>query len=325
MKTKIGILFAGFFVFICFGIVDVNAENNNIIAAYKYNETNCIQGESTCEKTTCYNNETANSCEPGTIIEYKVNDTTTKLFHVLYDDGNTMTLYENSTEVKSEWWYEGNTDIQSWTNSKGPVNALVKLREYTSGWKNVNDITYQMSITKFFDNSFTKCDSEGCTENSYIWTSPVTAKARMITVQEAMHLGCNFNPSSQTCPLYLSTNIGTEGIYTMNGTGTMGALFLYKTNTETNHAYLQSDAVGYERELRAVVVVNKNLKNSESSNDTKADTSAATNTNDSQTVKVDDTAMKASFFGYCAGLAILVMGTMVIYQSAKKTKKEEEK
>jgi len=78
---------------------------------------------------------------------------------------------------------------------------LPALESATSGWTNVLDQTYTMGTTIFKDNAFTECSSyNSCTTNTYT-LGERTAKARMITVQEAHGLGCTGSPKS--CPIWM--------------------------------------------------------------------------------------------------------------------------
>ena len=179
----------------------------NIVAAYTYNSSSCITGEeSTCVQTSCYENKTSGSCPAGTIIKYKVNDSTTKYFHVLHDDGETMTLQQRENTVYNTAWYSSSND-----NSNGPTTILPALESATSGWTNVNNQTYTMGTTTFKTNAYTGCNSSECIENTYT-LGQRTGKARMITMQEALAVGCT--ESSQSCPnfmnnyLYNSTSYG---------------------------------------------------------------------------------------------------------------------
>ena len=180
--------------------------NKNIIAVYDYEQntdstTFCVTGEeSTCQEISTKN------YEPGTIIKYKVNDSTTKYFHVLHDDGDTMTLQQRENTVYNTAWYS------SLDNSKGPLTILPELESATSGWTNVNNQTYTMGTTNFNNtNSYTGCTKSGCTINTYT-LGQRTAKARMITMQEAIALGCT--STNKSCPnfmnnyLYNSTSYG---------------------------------------------------------------------------------------------------------------------
>ena len=181
--------------------------NTNIVAAYTYNSSSCITGEEeTCVKTTCYKSTTAGSCPAGTIIKYKVNDSTTKYFHVLHDDGKTMTLQQRENTVRNKPWYSSSAD-----NSKGPTTILSALESETSGWTNVNNQTYTMGTTTFKTNAYTGCSSyNSCTTNTYT-LGQRTGKVRMITVQEAAALGCT--KSNQSCPNWMNNYLNDSTSY----------------------------------------------------------------------------------------------------------------
>ena len=243
-------------------------QNTNIVAAYTYNSSSCITGEeSTCVPTSCYENKASGSCPAGTIIKYKVNDSEEKYFHVLHDDGETMTLQQRENTVYNTAWYSSSYD-----NSKGPTTILPALESATSGWTNVNNQTYTMGTTNFNNtNAYTGCTESGCTTNTYT-LGQRTGKARMITMQEALALGCTL--SERSCPnfmnnyLYNSTSYGgtvvddttangashNYGYWTMSAdsSNSIGAWGVYFDGSVGNFS-TTSTYYG----ARAVVVVNK--------------------------------------------------------------------
>ena len=79
--------------------------SEKIVAAYTYNSSSCVTGdESSCVKTTCYQSKTSRSCPAGTIIDYKVNSSTTVRFHALYDSGSTMTMQSQKATIYKRLW-----------------------------------------------------------------------------------------------------------------------------------------------------------------------------------------------------------------------------
>lgn len=201
--------------------------DSNVIQAYNYNEdktaTNyCINGEEeTCEETTCLGNKDANSCTQGTIVRYAVSDTESHYFYVLHDDGATLTMQQRENTVKNVPWISkedyvtaGGTEEEYGTdgnNSKGPITAITKLEEATKTWSNVNDMTYQMGTTNFNGtNAFTGCSDTACTANSYTLTERV-AKARMVTLQETIPLGCT--QTAKTCPIWMNNYLNSSTTY----------------------------------------------------------------------------------------------------------------
>ncbi len=171
----------------------------------------CVTGnESTCVKTTCYQNKNVNSCSPGTIIDYRVNNNTTVRFHVIQDDGETMRLQSQRNTLKSAWYSSSDS------NSSGPTTALASLESATAGWTNVNNQTYTIGRSSN-DLGYSGCSSSynSCSSATYSLTrGPV--KARMITMQEAMKVGCT--TSSVSCPVWMYNYLnGSTG---WNGTNT---------------------------------------------------------------------------------------------------------
>lgn len=177
-------------------------KNKNFAIAYNYDETSCITGdEATCEKTTCYKNKTEGSCKAGTIIKYKVNDLETISFHVMFDDGKKLTMQSQKNTIY-------NTEWNQQERSEGPLTALIALENQTKSWSNVNSITYSAGTTIFRENPYTKCIlPTNCPENAYTLENR-TAKARMITMQEAIKLGCTAEEKS--CPLWLRNYLDTS-------------------------------------------------------------------------------------------------------------------
>ncbi len=106
--------------------IKVEVDNPNITGAYTYNEITCPTGrEETCQPTTCLVNET---CPAGTVISYKVNDTTTHDFHVLKDNGSILTLISNNNIAENIRWSSTNSND---TNADAAREALATA---TNGW-----------------------------------------------------------------------------------------------------------------------------------------------------------------------------------------------
>ncbi len=244
-------------------------ETNNIKVAYTYNSSSCITGEEeTCVETSCYENSSVGSCPAGTIIKYAVNDTEEKYFHVLHDDGDTMTLQQRENTVYNTAWYSSSDD-----NSKGPLTILPVLENATSGWTNVNNQTYTMGTTNFNNtNAYTGCDNNlNCTTNTYT-LGQRTGKARMITMQEATAVGCT--TSNLSCPNFMNnylldstSNGGTvNDTHTENGATYNGGYWtMSASSSDADHAWTvyylgyvgRSSTSDTRTGARAVVVVNK--------------------------------------------------------------------
>ena len=245
---------------------------DKFVAVYKYStatSTKCITGEeSTCVKSTCYKTKTSGSCPAGTIIKYKVNDTTIVNFHVMFDKGTTMIMQSQRNLANNVSWitkgdYEDSTlsgtcdyTYGACTN-KGPLTAITLLEKVTSTWTNVDEQTYTMGIT---NDRYTQCDfKDNCAKNSYTWESR-KGKARMITFQEAKTLGCTNEDKS--CPIWMynyllnsvkyggTVNDSGRGYLTMNTSGYYTAAFEIQENGILYYA-------GGSGGIRPVVVVSK--------------------------------------------------------------------
>jgi len=242
-------------------------EISNIVKAYTYNEDStaenfCLNGnEETCVETTCYESTEANSCASGTIVDYRVNNTDKVRFHVIHDDGSTLTMQSQKNTVYNVAWYGTEQD---YTNVNGPMTILPVLESKTSGWSNVNTINYTMGTTTFKTSAYTGCSSYNeCVTNTYT-LSERTAKARMITVQETSSLGCSSDTNS--CPYWIRNYLRYSddkiengaicncGYWTMNARSTsdVGA---YGVRYGGYMAYISTYDNNYG--ARAVVEINK--------------------------------------------------------------------
>jgi len=190
--------------------------NENILNIYRYDAASCLTGE----ESTCVEIEQAPAVyESGTIVKYKVNDTEEKYFHVMFDEGDTITLQQRENTINSTAWYDAVED-----NSKGPLTVLPALENATANWTNVNDQTYTMGTTTFKTNAFTGCYRDDTTKeitcgvNTYTLESR-TGKTRMITAQEAGSLGCKY-ATGKSCPVWMHNYLNTSVNYggTINGT-----------------------------------------------------------------------------------------------------------
>jgi len=245
------------------------ANNRNIVAIYQYDASSCITGEEeTCTKTTA----APTIYKVGTIVKYKVNDTEEKYFHIISDNGSTLTMQQRENTIYATPWYETSAD-----NTKGPLTVLLALENATASWTNVNDQTYTMGVTTFKDNVFTGCAYDSttkeitCRVNTYTLGSR-TGKARMITAQEAGSLGCRYSVN-QSCPNWMNNylndstiNGGTVnqsggrygnnfGYWTMSATSSYGtsAMHVNFRGNVTGDNYVSHNYYG----ARAVVVIDK--------------------------------------------------------------------
>lgn len=230
------------------------SSNKYIKAAYKYSDS-CTTGEEpSCISSTCYQNNNIGSCSPGTIIKYAVKDSDERYFYVLHDDGSRLTLQQRENTIYNTPWYSVSNE-----NSHGPAIVLSGLESITSEWSNVKSQTYTMGTTDFnHTNGYTGCNSGGCTTNSY--TLPEKeAKARMITFQESISLGCNVGVVL-TCPKWLSNGLtdgSSIGYWTMSADNSVdlpnsNAWSIVKDGSISSHP-VGSEQLG----ARAVIVINK--------------------------------------------------------------------
>ena len=213
----------------------------------------CITGdEDSCLPTECYKDKTVGSCSPGTIIKYRVNDNDLRVFHVLHDDGDTITMQERENTVNLTTWYSSASN-----NTYGPTTALSNLIEATSDWTNVNDITYEMGTTELGSvnnkTAATTCtlsySAMECSRMGYTMDR-ITAKARMITGQEATDAGCKYVSTSSTdttCKVWMYTALKKSSVAQTPKTGrivqdnfywTMSSTFIKEgSSSNTKSAY----------------------------------------------------------------------------------------
>lgn len=266
--------------------------NPNIVKSYTYDQvkdspTFCVTGEeATCQVNQCYDSEDIDSCPVGTIIRYRVADGDVRYFHVMKDDGEHLTMQQREkTTGLTSWVYK--EDGGAFTED-GPLTALETLETVTNGWKYVNDQTFKMGETIFKDNAFTGCavdfggsyDYNGesyypitCEKNTYTLDS-MTRKARFITVQEAMAVGCKYPTNSftetATCPVWMYNYLSysTDAGGTVNDFDSGSQIHTMTARTEDyvggynswiiNYSgNMQTTSTGIRATIRAVVEVNK--------------------------------------------------------------------
>ena len=237
--------------------------NTNIVSVYYYNQEKgsddfCVTGdEDTCKVNTCYLNKAKDSCEPGTIIEYNVKDGEKVRFHVVHDDGETMTLQSQKNTIFQTAWYTSND------TTKGPENILSKIETETESWVNVKQLAYSIG-----DDS-TTLEYSGCANANLDCNSRIyeliknDVRVRMITIQELVKLGCT--EKGATCPIwvynYLSSSQSSGGTvndqhgygyWTMSGYNNYRAWYMSASNI-----IYHSDPADSSQGARAVVEINK--------------------------------------------------------------------
>lgn len=253
-------------------------------SAYTYNSSTCTTGnEAGCLATNCYNNNAANSCPAGTIINYKVKEGEIVTFHVVTDLGTKLVLQSQRNIVYNTPWNSAAAD-----NSRGPMTILPILENATSSWVNVNELVYQPGNTKFewVGSSFvTPTHSMGCSlqnvggscaKDSYVLAAR-RARARLLTFWEAINLGCYTFPGEKRCPVWLYNylyhsvdnggtanensyqfDIDNKGYWLLSVSSTRDANAWTITTDSDNNDGLRSDiTTSREYGARAVVEVNK--------------------------------------------------------------------
>ena len=156
-----------------------------------------------------------------------------------------MTMIDQEDTVKGISW-NATSDI-----TKGPITALVSLENITKGWTNVNNQTYTLGKTSLsLEGAYTGCSTaSSCTTNIYT-LSERTAKARLITIQEAYALGCTVSHNS--CPkwIVLGSSHWTSSVYVSSPNSAY-----YINHSAFSNVYYTN--VDNEITAHAVVVVSK--------------------------------------------------------------------
>lgn len=153
-----------------------------------------ISSENECIK---YNEK----CENGTLVNVKVNETDTYDFYVINDTGDKLTLILNKNLgsniawiTESDYTNAGGTNYGTFgNNEKGPITVLNTLKTLTDNWTNVLEKEYVIS----------GIGSDGKTQIYDDIT--MNMKARLLTYEELINLGCSMKSSS--CPEYLYSNL----------------------------------------------------------------------------------------------------------------------
>ena len=145
---------------------------------------------------------------------YKVNENTSIPFYVIdQEKKNSKDIYLtliSAENINQSAWY----DVA--TNTSGPVFAMNKLKNITSSWNNVSSSSFNMGVDEFKNSKFTGCSNNECDKNTYEFKFN-SQRARLITVQEAISLGCRFWTADGTtnglCPFYLYNNLNSSKNY----------------------------------------------------------------------------------------------------------------
>ena len=188
-----------------------------------------------------------------------------------------MTLQSRNSLGNRDSWYQNDSTPGVSDNTKGPLTYIEKIEKRCEGWTNAKDLEYEMGVTEFNKNAFTGCDDNlSCTTNTYTMKNR-TAKARMITVQEAVMVGCTTTAGS--CPIWMYNYTynataagGTEddtyapnssyntGTFTMNAYTGNSTQVWYVTNTGTlskANTYSLNNSNGYG--IKTVIEISKKV------------------------------------------------------------------
>ncbi len=160
------------------------------------------------------------TCPAGTAISYKVNDTTTQDFHVLKDNGSTLTLISNCSLATSVGWDSSGNTVN------GPRTATQALEDVTNDWVNV-------------------------VVNTYNESTGTATRARMITRTEAEFVGCRAYETS--CPIWLADG----GSYHWVSSAYVSSSELAWAITNSNLRYLDGYSVLNLYAVRAVIDIDK--------------------------------------------------------------------
>ena len=248
-------------------VSDLTTKNPNIVWIKDYNATSCVTGdESTC---TSYNpciSSAGYTCGKGAIIEYKVNSTTTQRFYTLYDssDKKTITMISQRNIVPSTTW-------RASSSATDPLHMITALESATSGWTNVKSQSY-FSATSFQYNAYNGCtgvNPSSCTGNPYYFSTR-SARARVLTLQEAYYVGCG--SANKSCPIWMYNYLNGSTSYGGTNTGdtasrhwTMTVSSASSINSAWTIAntgkldYTQQLTASYSNGVRAVVKIDRRI------------------------------------------------------------------
>ena len=261
-------------------------------------------------------------------------DAATERFYYVTDmDANTAVLvyYNNVSggEASNSTAYAYDS---SGSDNNGPTTAIEQLPK-TTQWKNVNLTTDTRAITN--QNGGTTVSS-GNLPTAFKYTGYA---ARLLTYQE-VNKGCYDETTAVTvtkglnnkCKFLMeNTKYSSASIKTL-GTWLETPYDSYTTfamNVFSDYRRIGNDFVSVSSKygVRPAIEVSKNrMEISKVSNDnqTTENNNTTNSTNTTEIVKVEDTGINKLKVGISIGLAILVMGIMVIVQSTMKVKEIEE-
>ena len=213
----------------------------------------------------CIDNET--TCSVGSNIEVRVNNNTTYNFYILDDDGTKLTLILDRNLGETTSWNNYNSDEETMSEaySKGPINALTELNLRTIGWDFITPIE-NYSYTNS-DNAKNSGTYKGITIQNGVTTVTGsddtnniingTARARMLTLEEAKAYGCNKSTDYSCSGENNEYKFIYENLKAEYGTTTPYGYWLLTTNS-TNSSPYNVYAMHYTGRLNAVTSFDAN-------------------------------------------------------------------
>ena len=153
------------------------------------------------------------------------------------------------------WYSDGDDSTDDETNALGPITALNYLNSQTAGWTNIPAITsytYDNNLNgTTYDYGYQKLEIVNgigqltSKDGETITTLEGTSRARLITLEEAISLGCNEyeydGSTNNTCPSWLYINL-----YKTGSTSGTSHLTLSTSITSTYSYDWQAYGIDYE-------------------------------------------------------------------------------
>lgn len=194
--------------------------------------TNCNYEYNSCSEEWVPINDHPTKDETGFLF-YQVNKNESLPFYVIDQEKSNGDIYLtliSAKDITQSIWYRG-------INIAGPIAAMNSLQKATASWNNVSQNSFNMGVDEFKNNKFTGCSDNKCTKNTYTKTFS-SQKARLITVQEAMDLGCRFwneSNSHASCPFYLYNNLFSSKSYNGTSNDTTAGIGYWTMNADSEY------------------------------------------------------------------------------------------
>lgn len=212
------------------GNIDLNGENSNT-GIFK-SKKECGDQYNRCDDSWIPITDKPKKDETGFLF-YKVNENESLPFYVIDQEKSNGDIYLtliSAKDITQSIWYRG-------INIAGPIAAMNSLQKATASWNNVSQNSFNMGVDEFKNNKFTGCSDNKCTKNTYTKTFS-SQNARLITVQEAMDLGCRFwneSNSHASCPFYLYNNLFSSKSYNGTSNDTTAGIGYWTMNADSEY------------------------------------------------------------------------------------------